>query len=586
MRPSVPLWNSSNGSGGDRRQRLAAGLPARHEAAERLAPLEQIAGFDAVFGRPVERRLGDVRVGNRDPEPRAERPQLVFVHLLLLVGDVLALARLAETVALDRPGQNDRRRALEVDGGFVGVVHLDRIVPAQRHLLELVIREVLDHVEQARIDAPEMFADVGARFDGVFLILPVDDLAHPSHQETVTILGEQRIPLASPDHLDHVPTGATKRGFQLLNDLAVAAHRTVEALEVAVDDEDQVVQLFARRQGDRAQGFGLVGFAVAEKRPDLAVRLRLEAAILEIPREARLVDRHQRTEAHRHRGVFPEIGHQPGMGIRRQPAARIQLAAEIRQVRLVDPSFQERPGVDTGRRVTLKVDDVAVVAVVSAEEMVEADFVERGGRRERRDMTADALVRLVRFDHHRGGIPADQALDAALDVRTAGHRHLVVGGNRVEVRSVGGERQLDAVLGGVDGQVAQQPRDFGGPAGLQHIIEGLEPFVRFNGIELRRIFRSNVSHGPKFLSSDSERVALSCSTSLATAMSLSTCRLIDPPAVSQPLIVICWREGGKACAGQLYASIFVAFPRRRRSPHVRRAAAVDRGRRRSATADT
>ena len=53
---------------------------------------------------------------------------------------------------------------------------------------------------------------------------------------------------AAPDHLDHVPAGAAEIGFQLLDDLAVAAHRAVEALQVAVDDEDQVVEPLARRQ--------------------------------------------------------------------------------------------------------------------------------------------------------------------------------------------------------------------------------------------------------------------------------------------------------------------------------------------------
>ena len=127
--------------------------------------------------------------------------------------------------------------------------------------------------------------------------------------------------------------------------------------------------------------------------------------------------------------------------------------------------------------------------------MVEADFVERGRRRERRDVAADALFRLVRAHHHRRGVPADQALDAALEVGAAGHRHLLVGGNGVDVGRVGGERQLDAVLGGVKRQLAQQPRDFDRAAALQHIIEGLEPFARFDGVELRRVFRSNVSHG-------------------------------------------------------------------------------------------
>ena len=36
-------------------------------------------------------------------------------------------------------------------------------------------------------------------------------------------------------------------GFEFLDDLAVAAHRAVEPLQVAVDDEDQVVELLARR---------------------------------------------------------------------------------------------------------------------------------------------------------------------------------------------------------------------------------------------------------------------------------------------------------------------------------------------------
>ena len=85
------------------------------------------------------------------------------------------------------------------------------------------------------------------------------------------VLGEQRIPQAAPDHLDDVPAGAAEHAFQFLDDLAVAAHRAVEALQVAVDHEDQVVELLAPGQGDRAQRFRLVGLAVAEEAPDLAL---------------------------------------------------------------------------------------------------------------------------------------------------------------------------------------------------------------------------------------------------------------------------------------------------------------------------
>ena len=38
-------------------------------------------------------------------------------------------------------------------------------------------------------------------------------------------------------------------------------------LEVAVYDPDEVVELFARREGERTQALGLVALAVAQKRP-------------------------------------------------------------------------------------------------------------------------------------------------------------------------------------------------------------------------------------------------------------------------------------------------------------------------------
>ena len=495
LRPSVPLWNSSNSSLAIGFERLAARLAGRHESAERLAALLQITHLDAVVGGPVERRLGDVRVRDGNPEAGAEGPQLLVVHLLLLVGDVLALARLAQPVALDRPRDDDGRRSLVLDGGLVGVVDLDRVVSAERQLPELVVGQVLDHVEQPRIDAPEMLAHVGARFDGVLLILAVDDLSHALHEQAVAILREQRHPNPAPEHLDDVPAGATERRFEFLDDLAVAADRAVEPLQVAVDDEDQVVELFARRQGDGAERFGLVGLAVAEERPDLGVRFRLEAAVFEIAGETRLVDGHQRAETHRHRGVFPEIGHQPGVRIRRQPAAGVQLAAEVFEVRLVEPAFEIGAGIDAGRGVPLKEDHVAIVAVVAAEEMIERDFVERRRRGERGDVAADPFGRLVGPHHHGCRVPAHEALDPALEVRIARHQRLIVGGDGIDVRRVRGERQRHAALGRVEGQLAEQPGDLGGSAGLQDIIKRLEPLAGFNGIELRRVFRSNVSHG-------------------------------------------------------------------------------------------
>ena len=124
---------------------------------------------------------------------------------------------------------------------------------------------------EARVDAPEVLADVGAAGDGVLLVLAVDDLAHALHEQAVVVLREQRVPVAAPDDLDDVPADAAEDGLELLDDLAVAAHRAVEALQVAVDDEDQVVEPLAGRQRDRAERLRLVGLAVAEEAPDALV---------------------------------------------------------------------------------------------------------------------------------------------------------------------------------------------------------------------------------------------------------------------------------------------------------------------------
>ena len=147
-------------------------------------------------------------------------------------------------------------------------------------------------------------------------------------------LRQQRVPIAAPDHLDHVPAGAAEHGLQLLDDLAVAADRAVQPLQVAVDHEDQVVEFLAGRQRDRAERLRLVAFAVAQERPDLLSASVLDAAVVQILVEPGLVDGHDRRQTHRHRGKLPEVGHQPGVGIRRQPASGLQFAAEIDQLLL------------------------------------------------------------------------------------------------------------------------------------------------------------------------------------------------------------------------------------------------------------
>src|SRR5205814_111798 len=160
-----------------------------------------------------------------------------------------------------------------------------------------------------RIGAEQVLADVGARLDGVLLVLPVHDLAEALHQQAIAVALEERIPVAAPQALHDVPAGAAEDRFQLLDDLPVASHRAIEAL---------------------------------------------------------------------------------------------QLAAEVLDLRQRNPSLEKRARVNPRGRVALEENDIALVARAFAlEEMIEADFVQRGRGGERRDVAADPVTELVGANDHR-----------------------------------------------------------------------------------------------------------------------------------------------------------------------------------------
>ena len=316
---------------------------------------------------------------------------------------------------------------------------------AQSHASQLLVGEVLDHLQQARVGTEEILAEVSAALDKVFLILAIADFAHAANEQPVAVVLNERVPVAAPDDFDHIPSRAAEDRFQFLDDLAVAAHRTVETLQVAVDDEDQVVEPLASGQRDRTERLGLVHFAVAQEGPDFSARILLQAAVLEVLDEARVVDRLDRAEAHGDGGKFPEVLHQPGMRIGGQPTAGLQFAPEVLQFFLRDAAFEKRARVNAGRRVSLEVDDIAIALLgLGVQEMIESDFVERGGGGERRDVAADAFLNLVGADHHGQRVPAHQALDTPFHFLASREGGLGLRGNRVLVGRGRRKRKIQA----------------------------------------------------------------------------------------------------------------------------------------------
>ncbi len=428
--------------------------------------------------------MGHIVVRNGDPEAAAEFTQLFLVQLFLLVRDVPPLARFAHPVPFDRFGQDHRGPADRFGRRLEGGINLFRIVPAAAHAFQLFVRVLFDHLQQLGILAKEVFADVLAARHGVLLVFAVDHFHHPLSQHAFLVLGQQRVPVVAPDDLDHVPAGAAEDRLQLLDDLAVAADRAVQALEVAVDDEDQVVQLFAGGQGDGSQGFRFVAFPVSQKSPHLAAGRIEDAAIAEVFVEPRLVDGHDRGQAHGDGRELPEVGHQPGMGIGGEAGACRQLAAEVDQVFFGQPAFQKGPSVDAGRRVPLEVNLVPREIAVAAKEMMETDFVQGGRGGVGRDVTADAGKVAIGPHDHRHRVPADDALDPPLDLPVARINRLLVDRDRIDVGRVGRKRQLDALLMSVLVQHRQQILHALRTFALQHIFQRIEPLTRFRRIDV------------------------------------------------------------------------------------------------------
>ena len=173
-------------------------------------------------------------------------------------------------------------------------------------LPNVFVGHVGNHGRQLGVRTEEVLARIGTALGLVGLVVSIDGLFHPLQQEPLFVSLEHRIPAVTPQHLEHVPPRAAKRTLELLNDLAVAANRPVEPLQIAVHDEDEIVETLARREADRTERLGFVHLAVAHEGPNLATFGREQAPVLEILHEASLVDGHDRPEAHGDGRELPE----------------------------------------------------------------------------------------------------------------------------------------------------------------------------------------------------------------------------------------------------------------------------------------
>ena len=198
-----------------------------------------------IVGRAV--RVGiKLLVRDRNSEVIAERLENVESEFLHLVNSVASLKRVSETVTLHRLREDDGWLTLVAHRFGVGGVQFAVIVPAALERPDFVIGPVSDHCRGARVASEEVLPNVGSGLGLVGLKVAVGSVVHEVAKRAVVVLAEKFVPLATPHDLDDVPPGSAEERFEFLNDLAVAAHGTVEALQVAVDDKREVVESVVR----------------------------------------------------------------------------------------------------------------------------------------------------------------------------------------------------------------------------------------------------------------------------------------------------------------------------------------------------
>ena len=120
---------------------------------------------------------------------------------------------------------------------MVRSIELSLRVAAPSQFRKSVLRNHREKLLYSWITIAKVLPDIGPVLDAVLLKLPIDNFVTPLHQSSINIFSEERIPFWSPNYLDDVPPCSTEDRFEFLNDLAVAANRAVESLEVTVNDE-------------------------------------------------------------------------------------------------------------------------------------------------------------------------------------------------------------------------------------------------------------------------------------------------------------------------------------------------------------
>ena len=105
---------------------------------------------------------------------------------------------------------------------------------------DVVIAQIFDEIEGLRTLTKEVLAGIRTAVELTVLQLTITDVIHDLLELSRLIAIKERIPLPTPDDLNHVPTSTTKYTFKLLDNFTIASNGAIEALKVTVNNKVKV----------------------------------------------------------------------------------------------------------------------------------------------------------------------------------------------------------------------------------------------------------------------------------------------------------------------------------------------------------
>ncbi|AIW88360.1 hypothetical protein bwei_5856 [Bacillus mycoides] len=373
----------------------------------------QVSVFFRTFWESDVWQLFDVSVRNWNVESVSDVSNTVHVHLLNLVSDVLTFSSVTHTVTLDSVSQDNSSLTLSFLSLLESSVDLLWVVTTSVQSPDLFVSPVSNQSSSFWVLTEEVFSNVSTVLRLESLVVTVNSFVHQLDQLTRSVLSQQFVPTRTPHNLDNVPTSTFEDTFQFVDDLTVTSNWTVQSLQVTVDNENQVVQLFSSSDSDSTLRFWFVHFTVTQESVNSLLRSVLQTSVFQVLQELSLVDSTDWTQTHRNSWELPKFWHQLWVWVRRQTVT-VNFLSEVVQLFLSQSTFQESSSVNTWRDVTLEVNQVTTVLFVSSsEEVVETNVVDSSRRLERSHVTTQFQVLLRSSQNSHDSVPSDSRSDSS-----------------------------------------------------------------------------------------------------------------------------------------------------------------------------